>query len=82
MRTMDIPGELEGKFKTAKLLFTVKKSSFFGAKDVFTGEVSLRSLENNNEMVKTVKFDYEGKKLSFDVTVRVKEAYSGKEMTQ
>ena len=81
MHTMTIPGELEGKFKTARLQFTVKKSSFFGSKDVFQGELAMRPLDTNNEFTKTIKFDCEGKKLSFDVTTRVREAYSGKEMT-
>jgi hypothetical protein len=42
----------------------------------------MRPLDTNNEFTKTIKFDCEGKKLSFDVTTRVREAYSGKEMTQ
>jgi len=49
-------------------------------KEIFKGEVNLRSLESNNEMTKTLKFDYEKHKVCFDVIVRVKEAYSGKEM--
>ena len=54
----------------------------FGSKDIFTGDISLRGLDTNNEMTKTVKFDCDGKKISCDCTVRVKEAVSGKEMEQ
>jgi len=54
----------------------------FFDKDIFKGEVSLRGLETNNEMSKTLKFDFEKHKVTFDVIVRVKEAYSGKEMVQ
>ena len=52
----------------------------FGSKEVFKGEVSLRSLDTQNEVVKTLKFDYEKHKVSFDVILRIKEAYNGKEM--
>lgn len=81
-KNLDIPDDLEGqKFKTAKLVFTVKKSGFFGSKDCWHGDLSMRSLDSVSEFTKTVKFDYDGKKCGFDVRIMVREAFSGKEMT-
>ena len=43
-------------------------------------EINLHGLAQRNEVIKTIKFDVNGVKVSFDMAIRVKQAYRKEEM--
>ena len=51
-------------------------------KNLFKSEIGLHGFRGSNEITKTFKFDLEKVKVKFDVIVRIKEAFSGKEMCE
>lgn len=76
--TLTIPQAIMGKFRSQKLTVAGKEKTWLGVgeQNKFKHEVALLGLGSSNEVVKTIKHE----DIKFEVTVRVRQAYSKKEM--
>ena len=81
---MKIPQNFQGaKFKEAKVTVAVTAThNCCFEKNLFASEIGLYALRGSNETTKTFKFNQDGVKVKFDVIVRIREAFSGKEMCE
>ena len=75
--TLTIPQSIATKLKSHKLTVAGKESAWLGVgeQNKFKTEISLLGLSNANEIVKPIKHE----DIKFEVTVRVRQAFSKKE---